>query len=249
MFNKFRRKAAAQDAIVLPAFPEAVALAMAVRQARSPNPAAKPAPEPRLPVESVDDLSPQTQQHPSPPASVKLSAEINRTSEPGPRAPDPAAITTAVPAVSATEAAMLSLTIPQQQAIALLTAGKTRAAAAAAAGVSRMTLYRWLTEDPRFSAAFAAWQADVRATASAQLLAATHDAVATVTRAVRNGDAKLAWKLLESQGVTAATQNQPPPARDGSAPDAPRPRQDPTPPHRPQSDAFTAMMNSDRVNG
>jgi len=101
------------------------------------------------------------------------------------------------------EVAALPLQPQQRTAIMKLTSGCGHAEAASAAGVSRMTLYRWFRKDPNFQAAFNAWQHDVLASARAQLLASTNKAMATVLRAVDGGDAKLAWKLLESQGVAS----------------------------------------------
>jgi DNA invertase Pin-like site-specific DNA recombinase len=116
------------------------------------------------------------------------------------------AIAAPVAVVTVAEAAALALSPPQREAIFKLTAGYTRVDAARAAGVSRMTLYRWLREDPAFQAAYNAWQSDVLCTAQGQLLAGTRDAVAAVLSAIRLGDTRLAWKLLESQGVTARPQ-------------------------------------------
>ena len=93
------------------------------------------------------------------------------------------------------------MSLPQRAAIAVLTAGRTRSEAAAAAGVHRATVHRWLQNDPQFQAAFNAWQNDVRTTAQAQLLAATHEAIATVLTAIRGGDSRLAWKLLQAQNM------------------------------------------------
>jgi len=43
---------------------------------------------------------------------------------------------------------------------------------------------------------------DMLASASARLMAATNDAVNTVVSAIRQGNAKLAWELLNKAGVT-----------------------------------------------
>jgi hypothetical protein len=110
----------------------------------------------------------------------------------------------AVAVITPDEAASLSLTSAQRTAIMKLTSGCTRVDAAAAAGVTRLTLYRWLKHDPAFQCAYNAWQKDLITTAQGQLLAATRDAMATVLNAIRKGDAGLAWKLLESQGLTTA---------------------------------------------
>jgi len=111
-----------------------------------------------------------------------------------PAPPSPAVVTPA-------EAAALQLTPAQRAAIIQLTSGATRSAAAIAAGVTRTTLYKWLNHDPNFQAAFNAWHKDLITTAQGQLLAASHEAVNTVLNAIRRGDARLAWKLLESLGL------------------------------------------------
>ncbi len=107
-----------------------------------------------------------------------------------------------VAAVTAAEANALMLSPQQRAAIIQLTSGATRSAAALAAGVTRTTLYNWLNHDANFQAAYNAWHKDVITTAQAQLLAAGHEAVACVLNAIRRGDSRLAWKLIESQGLT-----------------------------------------------
>jgi len=110
---------------------------------------------------------------------------------------------TIIPAVvTPAEAAAMQLTPPQRTAIIRLTSGATRAEAALAAGVTRTTLYRWLNHDPNFKAAFNAWHKDLVTTAQGQLLAASQDAIACVLTAIRRGDSRLAWKLLENLGLT-----------------------------------------------
>ncbi len=103
--------------------------------------------------------------------------------------------------VSATEAAALALSPPQRIAIEKMTSGDTLIDAADAAGVSRMTLYRWLKQDPRFAAAYNAWQQDVLATARGRLLALTDTAVTTVGNAMRSGDARAALVVLKAMGI------------------------------------------------
>jgi hypothetical protein len=117
----------------------------------------------------------------------------------------PGPSSTPVAVVTAAEAAAMELTGPQRSAIIQLTSGRTRADAARAAGVTRTTLYRWLNTDAAFQAAYNVWRNDALGTAQAELLAATRDAVTTVIHAIRNGDTKLAWKLLEAHGLTDRT--------------------------------------------
>jgi hypothetical protein len=115
---------------------------------------------------------------------------------------DPAMVVEqAFAAVSQAEALMLSLSPPQRTAIELLTSGKTLATAATAAGVSRMTLYRWLKADAAFSAAYNAWQKDILDTARARLLALSDLAVTTVAKSMALGNAQVAMKVLQSIGA------------------------------------------------
>jgi hypothetical protein len=106
--------------------------------------------------------------------------------------------------VTLAEAKAMSLTEPQRTAIIKLTSGETRSAAAIAAGVTRTTLYRWLNHDPAFQAAYNAWQKDLVTTAQGQLLAASQEAIGVVVGSIRKGNANLAWKLLQSLGLTKA---------------------------------------------
>jgi AcrR family transcriptional regulator len=104
-------------------------------------------------------------------------------------------------AVSSSEACLLALSPPQRLAIEMLTSGQTLVASATAAGVSRMTLYRWLKGDAVFLAAFNAWQKDVLDTARGRLLALSDLAVSTVAKSLSRGDANTALKVLKSLGV------------------------------------------------
>ena len=108
----------------------------------------------------------------------------------------------AVAVVSEEEGRALSLSPKQCLAIKELTSGSNQLKAADAAGVDRSTLNRWINHDPAFRAAFNAWQVDVLSTTKGQMVATTKDAMETVIKAIRGGDAKLAWKLLESLGLT-----------------------------------------------
>jgi len=103
--------------------------------------------------------------------------------------------------VTQAEALKLALSAPQRAAIELLTSGHTLVAAATAAGVSRMTLYRWLKGDAAFSAAFNAWQQDVLDTARGRVLALSDLAVTTIAKSMSRGDAKTALKVLQSIGA------------------------------------------------
>jgi hypothetical protein len=104
--------------------------------------------------------------------------------------------------VSEEEGRAMSLSPKQCVAIVKLTSGETKSKTAKAAGVDRSTLNRWIRHDPAFAAAFNGWQEDVLSTAQGQMVATTKDAMEMVIKAIRGGDAKLAWKLLESLGLT-----------------------------------------------
>jgi hypothetical protein len=73
-------------------------------------------------------------------------------------------------------------------------------ASARSAGVTRKTLYRWLHHDPKFQAAYNAWQLDAITSAHSRLLAMTDDAVNTVGVSVKT-DGRLAFALLKSLGA------------------------------------------------
>ena len=63
-----------------------------------------------------------------------------------------------------------------------------------------MTLWRWMNKDPEFAAAYNAWQRDVIATTRARMMALTASAMSAVERAMRNGDGRLALRVLEKMG-------------------------------------------------
>lgn len=104
-------------------------------------------------------------------------------------------------AVSRAEAMAMALSPAQRTAIEKLTSGHTMVDSAAAAGVGRATLYRWLKNEPAFQAAFNAWQHDAVATARGRLLALTDIAVTAVGKAMQRGDGRLALKVLERMGI------------------------------------------------
>jgi hypothetical protein len=130
------------------------------------------------------------------------STGVDENPSPSTPASDPAT-EQAIVQVTNAEAAELGLDMDQRLALTSLRKDRDMTKAAAAARVSRQTLWRWLTRDPKFQAAYNAWQQDLIDTGKAELLAGTRDALQTVLRKIREGDAKLAWKLLESQGLTA----------------------------------------------
>jgi hypothetical protein len=79
---------------------------------------------------------------------------------------------------------MSQITRRQEQAIAALLEHGTVAAAAAASGVGRATLHRWL-DAPAFARAYARARADVLTHALGALQAASGDAVATLRAAMQ----------------------------------------------------------------
>jgi hypothetical protein len=107
-------------------------------------------------------------------------------------------------AVSPAEALALALTAAQRTAIEKLTSGCTMIDAAKVAGVTRMTLHRWLKNDAQFQAAYNAWQQDAIATARGRMLALTDAAVTSVHKAMLRGDGRLALRVLEKMGVAEA---------------------------------------------
>ena len=109
-----------------------------------------------------------------------------------------------VPGISGAEATALALSPPQRTAIERLTSGHTVVSSAVAAGVSRSTLHRWMKEDATFQAAYNAWQRDAVVTARGRILALTDTAVTALGKAMEKGDGRLAMRLLEKMGLTAA---------------------------------------------
>ena len=105
--------------------------------------------------------------------------------------------TTAIPAADAPE-------MPAAQIAALdaLLTGKTATDAAAAAGISRSTLYNWMGKDFRFQAALNRGRRDMR-----QAVACRADQLAAecVAQAVRNGDVKAALEILRRANIFAAS--------------------------------------------
>ena len=88
----------------------------------------------------------------------------------------------------------------QQSALAELQRGASFKTASQAAGVTRMTLYRWVKSDPLFRAAFNTWEQEKIESARARLVRASGKAVDRLVRSVEV-DPKLAFKVLEKLGV------------------------------------------------
>ena len=104
------------------------------------------------------------------------------------------------PVLSAAEAVALALSPEQRTALEKMLTGHTLVASATAAGVTRMTLYRWLHDDAKFQAAYNAWKLDAVTGAQTKILAMTDTAVNTVGRAVKT-DPKVALTVLKAVGA------------------------------------------------
>lgn len=89
----------------------------------------------------------------------------------------------------------------QQTALGALRGGGTFVRAAEEAGVSRMTLYRWLRGNPQFRAAFNAWQEEAIESARTRLIKLADQAVDVVEHALSYKDEKVALKVLRSVGA------------------------------------------------
>ena len=88
----------------------------------------------------------------------------------------------------------------QQAALAELQRGATFKVAAEAAGVNRVTLYRWVKSDPSFRAAYNAWEQETCESARARLVLAADSAVSKIVRCL-DTDAKFAFQVLKELGI------------------------------------------------
>jgi len=96
----------------------------------------------------------------------------------------------------------LALKLAPQQRIALehILLGSQLSNAAKAAGVTRMTLYRWFHYDPNFQAAYNTWHADAIINSRTRTLAMTNSATSTLECAVQS-DPRMALAVLKATGV------------------------------------------------
>ena len=102
--------------------------------------------------------------------------------------------------------ATLSELEPRQVlAVERLLAGDPVTTAAAAAGVDRSSVHRWLREDAVFRAAYNAARQDLFREVSSRLLGLASDALAAVEAAVRGGDARVAVAVLKGLGLLPGT--------------------------------------------
>ena len=83
--------------------------------------------------------------------------------------------------------------------------GKTATDAAAAAGISRSTLYNWLGKDFRFQAAVNRGRRDLRRAVACRADQLAVDAAECVAAAVREGDVKAALEILKRANIFAAS--------------------------------------------
>lgn len=92
----------------------------------------------------------------------------------------------------------LSKLTPQQaKALRELLAGARTQEAADAAGVDRVTLYRWRTQDPQFMAALSAWRNETYEHAMDQMLALADASVCAVAHGIAECDSKLGLRVLK----------------------------------------------------
>ena len=90
-----------------------------------------------------------------------------------------------------------------------LRGGSTFRQAAEAAGVNRATLYRWVQSDPKFRAAYNAWQQELVESSRARLLTFVEQAVEVVGKAIIRDDRKVAMGMLRQLGIMRAPNRKP----------------------------------------
>ena len=93
------------------------------------------------------------------------------------------------------------LTPTQLAALEALAAGSTVTAAAATAGMNRVTVHRWLRDDFSLQATLNRARRDLREAAMARLLKLGESAAITVEEAVAQGDVSVAMAVLKGLGM------------------------------------------------
>jgi transposase len=93
------------------------------------------------------------------------------------------------------------LTVPQHAVLSLLASGQSVSAAAESAGIHRGTVYRWLSADPNFKAAYTAWRRETLELAAGRLAKLSDDAVGVVAQALQSLDARTAVAVLRGLGL------------------------------------------------
>jgi hypothetical protein len=89
------------------------------------------------------------------------------------------------------------LSATQSAALEGLLAGKTVTEAAAAAGVGRTTIHKWMRVDFAFQAALNRGRRDLQQAVACRVDQLAADAAECVIKAVREGDAKIALQILK----------------------------------------------------
>ncbi len=95
------------------------------------------------------------------------------------------------------------MTPAQALALEALLAGRTVTDAAAAAGVARQTVHRWLADDLGFGATFNARRHELRDAAQARLLGMAGRAADAVEKAITAGNLRASLALLKALGLLA----------------------------------------------
>ncbi len=104
-------------------------------------------------------------------------------------------------AESGGELALTRLGVEQQTALESLLTGKSIAETARSAGVSRMTIWRWMKHDPAFRAAYNQWHDQLQESCRSRLHALTDKATDALEKALEAGDARTALQLLKGLGM------------------------------------------------
>jgi hypothetical protein len=98
-----------------------------------------------------------------------------------------------------------ALSAQQDQALEYLLTGSTVTAAAAAAGVDRSTVHRWLRADVRFATQYERRRRELVEATEARLLMLADRAVGVVEQALADGDSRAALSVLKGLGLLAGT--------------------------------------------
>jgi DNA-binding phage protein len=94
----------------------------------------------------------------------------------------------------------------QMQVLQAIMAGKSISAAAASAGVSRSSVYRWQNDDANYIAALNAWKQQTEDSVRHRLLAMADRAVIAINNALLTCDARVGFALLKGMGLLAPPQ-------------------------------------------
>jgi hypothetical protein len=116
---------------------------------------------------------------------------------------------TALAVRAVVEFANSALTPAQALAVRALTEGMSLNDAARAAGVERITLYRWRTRNPQFIAAMNAWRREQLEHGQEQFVLLRDAALDAVRQGLARGDARLGMAALDRMGVSAIAEARP----------------------------------------